>query len=77
LVPGAPAGVGIREAIFIFTLGEMAGRDTAVIIAALYRLITLGGDMLCAAAGLVAWRSVVPTGRLDARSEGKSSGLTR
>jgi hypothetical protein len=76
LVPGAPAGIGIRETIFILTLGEMAGRDTAIVVAALYRLTTLGGDMLCAAAGLVAWRFAVPTGRRDARSEGMDSGRT-
>ena len=65
LVPGAPAGVGIRETIFIFTLGEIAGRDTAIVVAALYRLITLGGDLLCAAAGLVASRFVAPMNTLD------------
>ena len=66
VVPGAPAGVGVREAVLIFTLEEVAGRDASVAVAALYRLTTLGGDMIFAAAGLAVWRFIVSADKHEA-----------
>lgn len=51
IVPGAPAGVGVREAILISGLG-MAGWGPIALSAALgYRIITLGGDVIVAMIG--------------------------
>jgi uncharacterized membrane protein YbhN (UPF0104 family) len=51
VVPGAPAGLGIREAILTSGL-SMAGLGPVAISAALgYRIVTLGGDVIVAMIG--------------------------
>ena len=56
VVPGAPAGIGVREAILISGLG-MAGWGPIALTAALgYRVITLGGDVIVALVGFAARR---------------------
>ncbi len=55
VTPGAPAGLGVREAVLVLALGPALGEPAALALAALYRLATLGGDLLLAgAAGVVA-----------------------
>ncbi|MBT5049334.1 MAG: flippase-like domain-containing protein [Rhodospirillaceae bacterium] len=44
IVPGAPGGLGVREAILVAAMGPFYGGATAVAIAILLRLITTVGD---------------------------------
>lgn len=59
--PGAPAGLGVREATLLLLLGNAYSAADATVIIVGLRLATLAGDSLCAAAG-AAWfaRSRVP-----------------
>ncbi len=52
VIPGAPAGAGLREAALAFATG--VARPTAEALAAivLFRIVTLGGDLLAFIAGL-------------------------
>jgi glycosyltransferase 2 family protein len=57
VTPGAPAGIGVREALLLLMLGgSMGAVETSLLILAL-RIVTTLGDMLCFAAGLaqMAW----------------------
>jgi hypothetical protein len=45
LTPGAPAGVGVREFVLLFLLGEHIGEATLLLAVLLHRLITLVGDL--------------------------------
>lgn len=58
VVPGAPAGIGIREATMILLLAPTAGQAQAVVLAGLYRVATLVGDTLVAGGGLLLERRV-------------------
>lgn len=53
---GAPAGVGVREAVLVLELGPLVGAPRAALVALALRLATTGGDLLTAAAGWAAWR---------------------
>jgi uncharacterized membrane protein YbhN (UPF0104 family) len=44
LTPGAPSGIGVREAILILLLSPFASEANALILALLFRLVTIGGD---------------------------------
>jgi len=57
ITPGAPAGLGVREAVLAYGLATMMRSGDALLVAGLLRLITLGGDFL-----FFAW-----AGRLSAR----------
>ena len=48
---GAPAGVGVREAVLSLELGSVLGSAQAAAVALALRLATTGGDLLTAAAG--------------------------
>ena len=48
---GAPAGVGVREAILTLGLEPVLGPGPAAVVALALRLVTLGGDLLTALAG--------------------------
>jgi uncharacterized membrane protein YbhN (UPF0104 family) len=54
--PGAPAGIGVREAVLTAGL-TLAGEPNAVSIAIGYRLVTLGGDLLVFAFAKLARRA--------------------
>lgn len=54
VVPGAPAGLGVREAILLALLGPIVGSGPAVAIALFHRLITAMVDAMAALAGY-AW----------------------
>ena len=56
LVPGAPAGVGIREAVLIAFLASSVGPAVAAAAAILHRLITAAVDAVAAVGGY-AWLS--------------------
>ncbi|MCU7924163.1 MAG: hypothetical protein KZQ88_15850 [Candidatus Thiodiazotropha sp. (ex Dulcina madagascariensis)] len=46
ITPGAPSGIGIREAILILLLTPLSGEGPALILALLFRLVTVGGDVV-------------------------------
>lgn len=46
ITPGAPSGIGVREAVLVLGLSPIAPAALAVLVAALFRLITVGGDLL-------------------------------
>ncbi|GGD34289.1 lysylphosphatidylglycerol synthase domain-containing protein [Pseudoxanthomonas indica] len=53
LIPGAPAGLGIREACLLVGLAPIAGHDVALLAAALLRVTTTLMDAVVFAVGLV------------------------
>jgi hypothetical protein len=70
VVPGAPAGAGMREAVLALAAGEQ-GRTSAVLTAILlFRLVTLIGDFLALCAGLSLQRAI---GRATARTAPSST----
>jgi glycosyltransferase 2 family protein len=46
LVPGAPAGIGIRELVLTEGLAPLIGRDQSVLIALLFRVLSTACDLL-------------------------------
>jgi len=46
ITPGAPSGIGIREAVLVAGLSPVASPASAVLIAGLLRLISVVGDIL-------------------------------
>ncbi|MGL1862008.1 MAG: lysylphosphatidylglycerol synthase domain-containing protein [Pseudodesulfovibrio sp.] len=46
ITPGAPAGIGVREAIMITLLSPYMGNSQALVVAVLFRIITSVGDVL-------------------------------
>jgi len=54
VIPGAPAGLGVREAALLATLGPMIGAGPAVTVALLHRLVTAAVDAVAALIGY-AW----------------------
>lgn len=51
LVPGAPAGLGIREGVLLVLLGETMATGDAVVVIAILRVATTLGDLLHFLAG--------------------------
>ena len=56
VTPGAPAGIGVREALLIAALTFGGHPETAVVVAAAMRLVTTLGDLVFAAVGWAAER---------------------
>ncbi|MDV7143719.1 hypothetical protein R3X27_13615 [Tropicimonas sp. TH_r6] len=56
VTPGAPGGVGTREAVLV-ALMSAAGcpADMAIVLSVQLRLVTLTGEVLCTALGWLAW----------------------
>lgn len=46
ITPGAPSGIGIRETILVVSLDKILLSGSGVLIAILFRLITVAGDVL-------------------------------
>lgn len=46
LTPGAPAGLGVREFVFVLILGPAVGEPDALLAAGLLRLASLVGDVM-------------------------------
>jgi uncharacterized membrane protein YbhN (UPF0104 family) len=61
LTPGAPAGLGVREAVLVAGLGPLYGPGPALALAAWFRLVTVAGDGLSLLLGLALDRHQ-PTG---------------
>ena len=54
ITPGAPGGIGVREASVLVTTSAIMGPGPALLFAAATRIVTLGGDALFALGALVA-----------------------
>jgi Glycosyl transferase family 2 len=67
ITPGAPAGMGVREAIIVLALQHTDFASHAVVVALSPRIATLGGDLLLGLAGFLivrrgaSTRSLPPT----------------
>ena len=46
VVPGAAAGVGVREAVLVLILEQHLGADAALLVALALRVVTTLGDLL-------------------------------
>lgn len=46
ITPGAPGGMGIRETVMCFFLGNLIGESTILYAAVVYRFVTILGDFL-------------------------------
>lgn len=51
VTPGAPGGLGVREAVMVMVGGGGAGADRLLMLGVLLRVVTFGGDLVCALAG--------------------------
>lgn len=52
VVVGAPAGVGVREAVFLTLFGALLGEQATLACVSAFRLATFGGDLLVFLAAL-------------------------
>jgi hypothetical protein len=57
LAPGAPAGLGIREAILLAGLGPTFGARTAVEITIFFRVLSVAADLVALCAGSLLLRA--------------------
>ena len=46
IVPGAPGGIGIREAVITFLLSKSVSQESVVVSIVIYRFITTIGDLI-------------------------------
>lgn len=60
LAPGAPAGVGVREAMLLAGLTPVFNASTAVQAAVLFRVISVAADLIALLAGMLLLRSHTP-----------------
>ncbi|MFN3133199.1 lysylphosphatidylglycerol synthase domain-containing protein [Roseibium sp.] len=56
LTPGAPGGIGIREATLLLLLGHLELDSSVLLSAALFRIITVSGDFLLFTASWIVYR---------------------
>ena len=55
VTPGAPAGLGLREAVLALGLAPALGDAEALALALLYRLVTVAADGIVAVLGFLPW----------------------
>ncbi|MBA8888390.1 hypothetical protein FHW12_002623 [Dokdonella fugitiva] len=53
VMPGAPAGVGVRETVLVIGLGPALGEADALVLALAYRFVTIVVDALSAGVGFL------------------------
>lgn len=53
ITPGAPGGIGIREAAMIFMCGSFADNDVIMIYTVILRLVSIFGDIIAFLCGVV------------------------
>lgn len=70
LAPGAPAGLGVREAVLLVGLTPLSRPESALLIAAALRIVTTVGDLLALLTGL-ALRAGGGPARLAAAGAGR------
>ena len=46
ITPGSPAGIGVREALIVFSLSRFLGEAESLYIAFVLRIVTLLGDFV-------------------------------
>ena len=56
LTPGAPAGMGVREVVLVAGLALVTTAGTAVLVATLWRAVTVTGDLLFYLVAGAPWR---------------------
>lgn len=56
VVPGSPGGLGVREAAMVLLGGHAAKLDVLLLTALLFRVVTFGGDVVCAVLGRLLFR---------------------
>jgi len=56
IAPGAPAGLGVREAVMVAGLSVEIDVGTAIAVTALHRLINIVGDVFVFIVAYMAWR---------------------
>jgi uncharacterized membrane protein YbhN (UPF0104 family) len=64
LVPGAPAGLGVREAVLLLGLTPLSSRESALVIAAGLRIVSTLGDLLAVLTGLALRAGAKPPQRV-------------
>lgn len=52
ILPGAPAGIGVRDAVMLVALAPYIGEESATLVTALFRLVTTSGDGVAFLVGL-------------------------
>jgi uncharacterized membrane protein YbhN (UPF0104 family) len=57
IAPGAPGGIGVREAGVVITVSAILGPGPALLFAAFTRVVTMGGDAVFALAALLVSRA--------------------
>jgi glycosyltransferase 2 family protein len=62
VTPGAPAGLGLREAVLALGLAPALGDAEALALALLYRLVTVAADGLVAVLGFLPWPAADDSG---------------
>ena len=70
VTPGAPAGIGVREALLLLMLGPSLGAANASLLILALRIATTLGDMLCFAIGFA---QVALMRRKNTRTPGPAS----
>lgn len=58
ITPGAPGGIGVREAVMMLMCGEFTGSDEIVLFAVVMRVVSVAADALAYGAGAAAGRKV-------------------
>jgi uncharacterized membrane protein YbhN (UPF0104 family) len=53
VTPGAPGGLGLREAVLVLGLSPVVGDAEAMAVALAYRLVTIVADALLAGGGFL------------------------
>lgn len=61
IVIGAPGGLGIREAVFVFLMKDICSQDILLSAAVINRFITVIGDLLAALVGILLTRCKIQT----------------
>jgi uncharacterized membrane protein YbhN (UPF0104 family) len=51
LTPGSPGGIGTREASILLLLNGIAPESTLLLTALIFRMVTIGGDVVCYLSG--------------------------
>lgn len=46
ITPGAPSGIGVRESLIIFLMADIGNTADGLLVATLFRLVTISGDLL-------------------------------
>jgi glycosyltransferase 2 family protein len=55
LTPGAPGGIGVKEAVMVFLMGSLMGKSDILLVAVLLRLASILGDVLAFGLNKLFW----------------------